>query len=249
MTNRSRSVVPIAAAVLLLASSVTYGTLIKDVLYGLGIAGLNPRVQRDVFQDGWTVDFGSAFNDTKYDFGNVELTLNGALQGSFGFGRRGIDEVAFSLETPGGLTFDLVEFDGINKISIDNGLLNINQNMKINRFGFYDIRMFVTGRGEVVAEGPLAGTQNIDFDIGPIDIHGHWLVDVVNLTLGRAFGFVLPGGAADTIVMGFIEQADVAGQFVEKANKSPAGIVLVPEPATLLILMLGVPLLWWKRLR
>lgn len=219
-----------------------------DVLNGLYYAGLFPRVQRDIYQDGWVVDFGRTFVDTTYDFGNVEMTLNGALDGQFTIGHRGIDEISYSLSTPGGLAFQLVEWDGINEISVDDGLLNIEQNFKVNRYGFYTLEMNIVGRGTTVTNGILDDSAPIDFNVGPIDIQGHLLLDLVNVILYNAFGTYIPGGAFDAIVLGDFIQSDLAADLLAgatiEAQPEPTAAA-APEPSTLLVLALGgIPLLW-----
>jgi len=245
MKSRFGSIQVLAGLVVILSTHIARANLVKDVGMGLGIAGLHPQITRDVFQDGWTLDYGTAFYDQTYDFGNVELTLNGALTGQFSIGQWGIDEFEFSLETPGGLAFELVEFIGPDKTQIESGLLDITQDFKINQYGFYDVQLMITGRGELTGDH-IDSPQDLSFDVGPIDIHGHWLVDVVNLTLGQAFGFVLPGGGADQIVMGYFNQADGTEKPLTEAiiTAKPAGINLVPEPGTVLPLLLGLPLLY-----
>lgn len=245
MNTRSTIVLLLIAVVILGSGPAVQGDVIKDVLYGLGYTGFSTDIQYDYLQDGWTFDTIRTFEDYEFDFGNVELNVTGVVEGSASFSQRGIPEVELSLHTPGLIVFDLVEYDGINKVEVNDGILNVDQDIKINKYGFYDIQMHIWGRGDLVSEGPLAGTQPFDFDLGPIDVRGHWLVDVVNLTLGRAFGFVLPGGAADQIVMGYFDQAELADQILAGVDAAPAGIAIaqVPEPATMLVLVMGIPAL------
>lgn len=255
MKKHWRPILVLVMLAVIVVPDIAGASLVKNTLVALGVADLNPRVRRDVFQDGWRIEFGQLFDDRTYDFGNIELTLGGLLEGQFSVGTRGIDEFQFTLDTPASLSFDLVEFDGLNKVEIKDGIFDIQQDLTVNRYGFYDLELFVSARGDLTKNG-VPGSTPIDFDIGPIDIQGHWLVDVVNLTLGELFGFTLPGGAADTAVLGYFEQAisqeldavTMGSPDQVQTVAPPAGtLAVVPEPATMLLLLIGLPVVWRRR--
>jgi hypothetical protein len=220
--------------------------------YAMGIAGFGQQLTRNVVADGWTYDFGQTFSNTEYDFGNAELTLNGTMVGQAVISNRGIPEIELNLSTPTGIFYDLLATDGPNKLTIDNGFFNVEQKIIINQYGGYNIQMRVTNQGTLVC-GDSCDETALNFDIGPIDVNGHWLVDVVNLTLGQWCGFTLPGGGLDQIVLGWEQlmqdqMAQVAGS-VESNPQVPAGITVaaVPEPVCLSLLVLGAGIMVGRR--
>jgi len=220
------------------------------IRYGMGAAGFQQQLKHDVFRDGWVYNFGQTFNNKTYDLGNAELTLSGSLFGEFSFSRRGIDEVEFTLGTgDNGLAYTYEYFDGLNKVTVDDGFLFIDEDIKINKYGFYDLQLNVSNRGTVVDEN--GNETPLDFDIGPINMHGHWVIDLINLTLGDALGFQLPGGASDQIVAGWFQAAELGLEqaAAKAAANQEVGVYTVPEPATLAMLLAGMGLVVIRRKR
>jgi hypothetical protein len=224
--------------------------LFKDIRYAVGYAGFSQQLQRNIIGDGWTYNYGQTFNDKEYDFGNSELILNGTMNGSFNFTRRGIPEAELNLSTPNGLAYTYESTDGPNKFSIDDGFFNIDQKISINEFGGYDIQLTVTNRGTLVYDGATQTSTPINYDIGPINVHGQWLVDVFNLTIGEALGFSLPGGGLDQITLGWdtlLEQQMQQIMDTAKAQDARAAagmtITAIPEPMTLSLLVVGAGML------
>ncbi len=229
--------------------------LFKNVRYALGYTGFGQRLQRNAVSDGWTYDFAQTFNDKEYDFGNSELNLTGSMEGSFNFSRRGIPEVEFNLSTPAGLSYDFLATDGPNRFTIDDGFLDIEQKIIFNQFGGYDIELQVTNRGTLVYDNAELASKSISFDVGPINVHGQWLVDVFNLTVGRWLGFSLPGGGLDQLALGwdslFSSQVDQILAMAETSEDlAPAGITIaaVPEPLTMLLMAMGGGLVLGRRI-
>jgi hypothetical protein len=249
-----KSAVWIVGAVFVLSTAqASYGSFVENATIGLNLAGFSTSLQRDIYQDGWDYRFSQLFSDKKYDFGNVELTLNGSLVSDFTIGRRGLDEATFSFTTSNPLSFSAIEFDGINRIVTD-GAVSIDGNIKVNQLGFYDLEVNrLAGAATITSEGLIPGTNEFSFTNVPIHIRGHWLVDLVNVTLGDALGFTLPGGMTDIgdQVAGFMQQYASAKQLMNTSSDvyAPAGLTIsaVPEPATILILLLGVPVLCRRR--
>lgn len=240
----------LVAGALLCGAVQAQAGLFKNVRYALGYAGFNQQLQRNVVADGWTYNYGQTFNNQEYDFGNSELTLTGTVDGSFNFTRRGIPEVELNLSTPNGLAYTYESTDGPNKFSIDDGFFNIDQKISFNEFGGYDIELTVTNRGTLVFDGATQTSTPINYDIGPVNIHGQWLVDVFNLTIGEALGFSLPGGGLDQITLGWdsmLEQQMQQIMDTAKAQEARAAagttIIAIPEPMTISLLIVGAGML------
>lgn len=238
--------------------------LFRNVRYALGYAGFQQQLTRDYIGDGWTFDFGTNWVNKEFNFGNEQLTLSGPIGGSVSITQRGIPQIKFNLNTPNGIAYNFFATDGPQRFTVDNGAFSIQQQIIVNQYGGYDVQLRVRNRGTLVSEGPN-GTVSapLDYDIGPIDIHGHWLVDLVNLTLGRAFDFTLPGGSIDQVVAAMNQaingtlsdavdqlQSQITAAKVDLATLPPApagAIIVVPEPASLGLLILGAGLIRRRR--
>jgi hypothetical protein len=208
-------------------------------------AGFSQGLEYSYLNKGWTYSYAQYFSDTEYDFGNAEVTLNGTLSGDIGYSTRGIPEVEINMSTPSGLTYDYLYTDGVNKYTIDDGYMNIDQKIIINKYGGYDIELSIDNVATLVNDSEGGGEVDLDYSTGPISIHGNWLVDVVNLTLGQWCGFTLPGGGLtelalkwDELMQQQIDQAitdSESGEDITAAGKFAA----VPEPVSMILLVVG----------
>ncbi len=242
-----------------LIPSISNAGIVKKMLYALGATNLQPQIQRDILADGWRLNFGQNYIDREFDFGNAQITLNGPVQGHFSISKRGIDEFEYHIETPTPITFDFLEFDGVNKIQVQDGIAYIKQDFTINKYGFYDIELRGYVRGTLTSDEPLNLNESLDFDIGPINMHGHWLVDLLNLLTAKFSnnGTLLPGGAADTIVLGWYQENNIQQMIADKiAAKFPdieneddslpqnsdinMPMAPLPEPASLTLMIVAL---------
>jgi hypothetical protein len=224
--------------------------------YALNSAGFQQSLVQDQYGwplkgSGWTYNIGQTYNDKEYKFGNTTINLNGNVTGQFSFINRGYSSVDLSWETPGGLGYTYEAFVGDRKLHIDNGIFNTKAKININEFGMYSIELDVSNRGTLVDDGDVSYSFPLDYDLGPMNFEGQWLIDVINMTLGKQFGFTLPGGAADQIVSALFAVNQQQLQKVLAAYESqiqsgespiPAGssFQMVPEPVSLVPMLLGL---------
>ncbi len=264
--NKKFNLLIIIALLFAITPAISNASIVKKMLYALGAANLNPQVQRDILADGWRLYFGQNYLDQEFDVGNAQITLNGPIQGHFSISKRAIPEFEYHIETPTPITFDFLEFDGVNKMQVQDGTAYIKQDLIINKYGFYDIQLRVSLRGTLTSDDPLDIDKPLDFDIGPINIHGHWLVDLLNLLTAKFSnnGTLLPGGAADTIVLGWYQENniqqlvadEIAAKFPDIENQdettpTPDAYTLtlapVPEPTTLTLIIFALSAIITKR--
>jgi hypothetical protein len=235
---------------------------LKDFRYGLGYAlnyaGFTQRLVQDQYPGGgtgWTYDLSQVYNNKQYQFGNTTINLNGAVAGTFSISNRGYREVSMDLQTPTPLSYTYEAFVGDRKLHVDNGVFSTNTKIKINEFGIYNIQMQVSNRGTLVDDGSTSYSFPLDYDIGPINFQGQFLIDLINMTLGKEFNFTLPGGAADQIVSALFAvnqqqmQKAIAAYEEQSSAKAlaPAGLSIAsigtptptPEPLSLVLMLLG----------
>jgi len=236
----------VLAAAVVLGTTQAQGSLIEKAWQGLVFTGFSTQLQRNYFGDGWDFQFAQNFNAREFDFGTTELILNGTMLGTVSTTNRGIPEIEFSLNTSaGGLAYTLLADSGLTKTQIDNGQLNINQKLKINKFGFYTLDLTINSRGDVETDG---STENLDFDVGPIHVEGHILIDLINCILDLD----LPGGAPDmTLLLGdFQANPNVLGQDDRQSDPKPDSVAIVPEPSSIILLLFaGTGMVVFRRYR
>jgi hypothetical protein len=232
------------------ASLETRADLLEDFRWGLGAAGFKQQINRSYLQNGQSLSFSQDFSDKEYEFGFAEIALTGTLQGEIGYNKRPVPGVELKLKTPnGGITYNYSDIIGGKKYYIENGLINADTEMEINKYGIYDIQLHTTNKATLICDDPNIPSIPLSFETGPINLHGQVLIDLINLIFGRE---VLPGGAAYQIP----NFPQLVSQQMEKAvadyyaqADTPAGLTLspVPEPATLLFLTLGTTLVLRRR--
>lgn len=151
------------------------------------------RIVPNEFGQGFRLELDRTFGvDSRgrpetFDFGNFELQISGPVQSTLQFTRRGIltgnaevfaNNLAYSLRgKSGGQDIEL------------RGLLNISQQLEVNRLGFYSLNLQIDNtNSSLVAEGLIAdGDRDTDFDLGPISIRGNVFFDAA-LALLTAVG-------------------------------------------------------------
>lgn len=199
------------------------------------------------------------------DLGPYALTLSGSTSGSIGYTKRGWYTVQGDL-TYQNLAYSSQFKTGAIDVRAD-GLVNMNSAFEVNQFGFYKTQFQLTqDNAQIVWETPEGiETENIDFDLGPVTLRGNVFLDMIIGILGAAgvdVSGIAPQSPMDQINAAIEDairqQSTVAGEYLlsddsgdvllasvtfdsgdedgdDQANR-PA---VVPEPATVLLLLLG----------
>jgi hypothetical protein len=184
------------AAVAWLCATPTFAGLFEDVYRGLEIfttpastrTGARTgqlRIMPNEFGQGYRLELDRSFGPDNrgqpevFDFGNFELELSGAVQSTLQYTRRGI--LTGNAEVLArDLTYSLRGKSGGQDLELS-GTLNVDQELEINRLGFYSLQLDVNNiESALTAEGiAVGGTRDSDFDIGPISIRGNIFYDAV----------------------------------------------------------------------
>lgn len=141
---------------------------------------------REPLMEGWRLDWTRTFGPDAFgrpnriDLGSVELTL---LQGSAAirgdFSRRGLPSAAVSINTPIPISYILDANTGAQD-SVIQGTLGMIMNIRANTLGFYDMQLRISNVAQINTDGFLEVNQDqLNFDIGPIDISGNVFFDVL----------------------------------------------------------------------
>ncbi|MGB0717333.1 MAG: PEP-CTERM sorting domain-containing protein [Phycisphaerae bacterium] len=173
-----------------------------------------------------------------------------------------------SNDIPQPLTYAL-SFDAGGQQSDLTGSLLVDGEFSFNRFGFYDLELAYSSRQTIDRDGSVADdTLESDFDIGPLRIRGNVVADVLAALATPLLGsdpdanpFIQFSGQSqlkeimaaeqEEMIARMADGVDVAGEAafplaepgllaVSDAATGEGGSA-VPEPAALLLLLLGVP--------
>jgi hypothetical protein len=173
--HRTKRTWIISIAVLALAGSASTAHADFFRRAGVGLSLFNYRFQfeRNVFGNGWDVNYNAVYNNESYNFGVGELVLNGAVTGSAGYTLRGIPSANFNMTTAGQpLNYSFDVFNGVQEVSLG-GSIQINVNSRINALGFYDTVIDVSNRADYLTDGIVEEDGDLDFDVGPINVSGN----------------------------------------------------------------------------
>ncbi len=231
------------------------------------------RIVPDAAGRGYTLEFDRTFGvDTRgrpevLDLGPYELELNGSMQATAGFTRRGylVGNVDF---TTSNLSYRMSNKSGLQDYELT-GVLNVQQSMEVNQFGFYTLSLNVNNTNATLTQdGVIArNSEDVSFDVGPINIEGNIYFDALVGLLG-AIGVDTSGltalspkspidRIADALSAEFNQATQVAGETysADRARQllasdlvtgpqQPDALVapvinLIPEPGTLVLLALG----------
>ena len=231
----------ILTAMMGLSPAVARGGLVGDIATGFGAVGFDFRGNRNVLSGG--IDFlaTNTFRGNPLDFGLGDLTLQGSLSLAASTSSRGLRGADFTLRTA---PDDLFAATPLNYVfNVDLGLASarvsgsalLDTTFSINELGFYDLGFTFSSRQTVERAGALAGDpQEFDFDLGPVNLSGNVLADVlVVLTdpLYQNAGVANPfaGLSAITQLKGLIEVQSAVGQKDFMGGADPADLELVRQ--------------------
>lgn len=178
------------------AAPARAGSFFRDIAYGLSFlaAPANPSPTRfgqfsatyEPIPRGWRVDFIRVFGPdalgrpNSIDLGFADLTLNsGRVELRAQQSTRVMDTYMLSLNTPVPINYTFTLNTGVQDVNI-NGVFAMAENGMINQYGFYDLQLNVSNRGEATSDGfALVDQQTLDYDIGPINVSGNIFTDIL----------------------------------------------------------------------
>ncbi len=159
--------------------------LFEDAVRGLEYSGFQFYGRNNPLSDGAEFALNRNFQGETLDFGASELTLTGPIGFNFSTGGRDLPVLDFSLSTNDQAFQYVFETSSGAQDYLVEGNFLLDATGSINTFGFYDLRLQLSSRQDVFLDGRYVdGTEEqLDYDIGPIDIHGNIFADL----LARAF--------------------------------------------------------------
>jgi hypothetical protein len=168
---------------ILIPASDARGGAFGDVLVGLDFAGFQYTGQNNPLSNGFSASATRNFQNTLLDFGATELTLTGPVGVSLTTSNRGFRTLDFNITAgaPGNpLIYNFVSDTGGTEVNID-GSQVFQVVGSINQFGWYDMRVQLSGRQTVTSTGRFANSDGevMDFDVGPIDVSGNLFADLL----------------------------------------------------------------------
>ncbi len=171
---------------IVLAAAPIYGGIVRDIGLGLGQFGFDFLANRNLLSGG--IDFlaTNRFVGNELDFGPGDFSLVGPLSQSVSTGGRHLSELEVSLRTSEGPTQQaeplryFLNVDVGGQATQVEGSIFLDANIVLNGFGFYDLNVEYSSRQTVDQDGRFAdGTQNHDFDLGPIRVSGNIIADIL----------------------------------------------------------------------
>lgn len=117
------------------------------------------------------------FNTTYLDVGLADLTINNEIITGVSLVSRIVPAISFSSQNQGGpLTYSFRSRTGLEQGPVT-GQITVDNRGFINLLGAYELHIAMSGRGT----DPNTG-QNLDFDIGPVDVSGNLFLDILSGT-------------------------------------------------------------------
>lgn len=154
----------------------------RDVARAMSLFDYRFSGERNLLGDGFTVNANAFYNNRRFNFGFADLTLNGAVLLSADITKRGLPAFQFRANTGGGanpLSYEFNLNNGIQDLTATGSIL-VNMDTRINSLGFYDQTLQISNRGTFETDGfGVVDAGTLDFDVGPIDIHGNVFADAL----------------------------------------------------------------------
>ena len=246
----------------------------EDVVRGLQYSGFQFSGRENPVSGGAEFQLFRNFDGDTLDFGATDLTLTGPLSFTFATGGRSLGVLDFSLST-GNQAFQYIfnASSGAQDYRVEGNFL-LDATGSINTFGFYDLRLQLSSRQDVFLDGRFQDgvEEQLDYDIGPIDVSGNIFADL----LARLFDPVFEAVGVENLFDSFSGRAqlddllkptltDVQAKWLrgdECLSAPPTGFVgdgdvfaeaqvvaPVPEPSVLALLLGPTAYLIGRRLR
>lgn len=161
----------------------------RDAATGLAAFGFDPRAGNNPFSGGQDYLLTSTFDGSVFDFGVVDMALQGPLSVSFSNGGRLIPEWEFSVRTAQSPDsgIDMLNYafnlDPGPVATRATGSVLLDANFSLNKLGFYDLEFTYSARQNVQREGESSTSGSFDADVGPIDVSGNLFVDLLSLVV------------------------------------------------------------------
>jgi hypothetical protein len=181
------------------------------------------QIQRNGPGNGYDVQFNRVFGldsggrPEVLDVGDFEVQLSGATQATFGYTDRG-PLIGTASITANSLNYVLRAKSGIQDATLS-GTLNLQEDIQIDQFGFYEAAIEVTNRSsQLTLTGSLAeDTVPTNFDVGPISIKGNVFFD--------GFVALLSGLGVDTTQLQQLTPGSAIGQIIDDITRQVPALV------------------------
>ena len=168
--------------------------LFREIGTGLAYAGFNIEGDRNILSGGADFLINRNLIGNTLDFGATDLTVTGPISLSASYGGRLLDTFDIALRTAMDadaaafpLTYVLNSDPGSQTARVS-GTLFIDAGFSVNEFGFYDLDLVYSSRQNVETDGRFSdGSDEYDFDIGPINISGNIFADALALVTDPIF--------------------------------------------------------------
>jgi hypothetical protein len=157
------------------------GGVFRDVVRGLEFAGFQFAGQENPLSGGAQFSLTRNFTGQTLDFGASELTLTGPIALTFETGGRGLPTLDFSLSTNNqAFSYVYNASTGAQDTQVTGNFL-LDATGSMNTFGFYDMTFQLSSRADTLQEGRYQDgvEEQLDFDIGPIDVSGNVFADML----------------------------------------------------------------------
>jgi hypothetical protein len=164
------------------------GNVVQTGLGGIRVNGQRQgqiRIEPNQFSEGWelivdrTFGLDSAGRPETIDLGPIELTLQGSTATTASFSKRGFLEGNLNM-IANNLNYQLRTTTGPIDATMT-GTFNMNNNLQINQFGFYDLQVDLSQSNSTLLVETLGNTDSteLNYDIGPIDVRGNIFIDAI----------------------------------------------------------------------
>lgn len=259
----------IVAAAGVLATAGTASAQFEELSRGLFLAGFRIDAAPNPITKGGDFTTSRSFfpGNNTLSFGIGTLTLNGALTIDGSYARRPIPGVSFGISSSSGagsapapISYTLSIPRAVESLTVT-GTATINTSIQVDETGYYHRVTNISNTGTVTTTGAVPTTNNLDFTLGPIDQTGNFFLQGIGKLLDRTdtttdLASATSGKAIDLADVESLDLNDPEQlkQYINAAliqgiteaamdpslGKSEAGVpMMVPEPATLILLVLS----------